>query len=496
MEPPKNLAKYPQYCDKHSESENAYFCKDCDTILCLECTVDHGLSHSDHKLLSIAELAITAIRQLEGSKKKIESGDALYQEFLGQISTLSEKVKNAEATALKFKAFINSMIDNYLNMQFAQLTDLKQTASQIKEKILENEKQAELISKRIANVKKLCAEKKFGEIIGISKNACEEFRQVPLEEVKSKFSESIESVQINIFSEMEDAIRSEFSAFLDKYSIIYQGCTVCKKADNRNLMKKCSIHSSFICSECAIQCRKCGNLVCKKCAQKPCAKNCGLQPKCLKCIDKCRDCHIDIGCEKCDFGCVKCNKCLKCLTLCEKCGKKVCSKCHDNCTGKFVWYNGNDTFVSQNENVLISSKHLLPKFFKVEIEVKDFVGCNWGLGISEKQYDGSDECSKNGRISSYVGYVKGLKWNEYAQFFCSCNTKCFNGDYIGGNGRLVNNGKITLVLDKSRNLNLQIDGESKGILYSNIIDATYYLSYGGSNGVKGQLKILSIEELK
>jgi len=320
------------------------------------------------------------------------------------------------------------ILDKFIKSQIFHLTELDKMSSEIKEKVSEKAKETELIAKNIAQVKKLFLQKNFDELIKVHKSASEQIDQVPLKTMKAAFTDKLEQLQVESFASIEERFKVEFIALLEKFTLVYQGCSVCKLAQ-KVLENKCSIHKMSVCSECLTNCSSCNKVVCKKCMKKPCSKNCGTLAKCMNCVVKCLKCQSEISCEKCDFGCKTCQICSKCLSICEKCEKKVCIKCHGECTRKHIWYNGSDTFIRDvNSEGLISTKFPLPNAFKAEIQISGCNACCWTIGITEKQFDGTAEYSYGKRSNYCIGPVSGLSWKEYAWALCNCQAKCDNGN--------------------------------------------------------------------
>eukprot|EP01022_Parablepharisma_sp_SALTPOND_P021366 TRINITY_DN4171_c0_g1_i1.p1 TRINITY_DN4171_c0_g1~~TRINITY_DN4171_c0_g1_i1.p1 ORF type:complete len:535 (+),score=30.95 TRINITY_DN4171_c0_g1_i1:123-1607(+) len=491
--------KYSPTCEKHSGSENTTLCRTCDCLLCFECTMDHYTAYPDHMTISLTDFAISTIKFLEKDKAKYGSCDALQQEFSAINASLSNKISAAKVCASKFHACVEAALDGYIKSQLALASQLTAHAEKLNDKITTISRHADSIVKNIALVKKLCSERKLSELINLHETVSKpQAEPVSLEAENEAFAKEVAQIQVESFEKFQEELSAQISATFAKFAFVHQGCSMCKKPIPKGIeVKNCAVHGLIICSECEAVCETCHKCVCKGCLQKGCDKKCDSSTRCKNCMVRCSKCKMVVNCEKCELICQKCNICKKCSIICGKCEQKVCEQCHKNCPGKYTWYNKSDTFIkNKGKTMFISTNTKLPKAFKAVIQVTNCEECDWSIGITGKKFSGVDDQYNKLRNDTVVGNVPRLERKEYGWAACKCSTTALNGETYNKYGKPVPNGNMTLILDKTRNLSGEIDDVAQGIIATNIPDGDYYLSFGGNSGASGQVKIISIEELK
>eukprot|EP01022_Parablepharisma_sp_SALTPOND_P026795 TRINITY_DN64938_c0_g1_i1.p1 TRINITY_DN64938_c0_g1~~TRINITY_DN64938_c0_g1_i1.p1 ORF type:complete len:552 (-),score=49.03 TRINITY_DN64938_c0_g1_i1:184-1701(-) len=157
------------------------------------------------------------------------------------------------------------------------------------------------------------------------------------------------------------------------------------------------------------------------------------------------------------------------------------------------WFNGSSTFnTGDNGNYIISMNVPLPRAFKVELEIKTEGG--FSVGITQKYFEGINECAINGRTTWPIGYERNLKWKEYG-WYPGGGYKSDPTTQIIPYGTKKSIGRFSLIMDNERNLSGEIDGIPQGIMYSQVPKGKYYLTCG-VHGVNLEVTIISFKNLE
>jgi len=490
---PPELPKFAGKCEKHTQNEITHYCFKCDKLLCFDCCLRHKSECENSQISCLQDIVLGTISKLEEDKRKICGDDnGFSKELRKNEESLREKSKIVENVFSNLKTTINNIVQGIEN---SQKSIIEQALCECKQILIANEQKtakSESFNKSIENIKELYISKNFIDLIKKSH-----------EMLNSDVSKNIENSQENIqkfpIIQLEDTtkvieqIEQDCKKSIDLLNFVMRGCSICDKIykDPTSLLE-CSICQKTACKQCSQVCQNCKKSLCLKCMQK-CAK-CS-EVSCKTCLPKCLKCEQSLKCKKCDLGCMDCKICMKCMKECEKCKQIICEKCHLKCGPAALWCNKKIKIDrNENEHTLISTENPLPLFFKATIEI---INCAprscWTIGISSKKFDGTDEYKLGKRPNLMLGCVMGITWKEFGWGPCSCMSKCANGLYTGKYGKSVENGRITLKLDKNHNLIGEIDGVSQGIIETNIPEAQYYLTFSGKKA-SGEIKILAIDE--
>jgi len=474
------------YCVKHQDFEYSIFCPQCKALLCVDCCLEHDLVNHTHKTCGISELLVDTVKKMEKEKENFGSLDVMNQQLKSIEAGLDNKIKESSAIAKQVKEKIINELDKCVTSQLSEANAMMEECQKIKELLLRKSEDKSKLSTRIINLKKSYAQKNYNDIIlmNLSLNQ-EEHKEIPFENLRK----NVDCFQTNSFEKVFNNMKNELSVMLSKIKVIIKGCSLCG-AENSKL-KNCLECKMMICENClGRRCEECQSELCKNC-EKSCEK-CESMLLCQKCDKKlsCSKCKSGIKCEKCEYECSKCKLCMKCLEKCDKCQQNVCKQCH-NCYD-YTWANGSKiaerSVLEWNE---ISTMQPLPKgSFKVELLLQNFDVCCYGIGITEKAYVGKPDSN----LSYLPGWNSNIHGEEYGIALCEHNIKNYNRQCEITYGRKFLNGKITLILDKSRKLYCEFDGISQGLLYDNIPERKWYLTFGADEG-KGIITILSVSSL-
>jgi len=302
------------------------------------------------------------------------------------------------------------------------------------------------------------------------------------------------------------------------------GNSLCKKCGSEKLLP-CGSCNKLICSLCiSKKCLGCMSIICAKCISEctlcnknhgclKCMKKCGVcgnnkicsdcmkccykckKEKCIKCekLKECKTCG-SWGCENCISICDECRNvsCFNCQKKCDICNKNKCPKCDHRCT--VVWAStGNRTHIQikdvNSKKMIVTSKNILPKFFKAVIKLTNYRKCD-RIGISSKMIQ--EEYGRG--LSSNPG----ISWNEYSADL-SCGYYAYNNAQTSSilTNKATDGGShmLILTLDSNWNLSYELDGKSMGPAYYVVKQGSYYLAIDSYTS-ESKYEIISVEELK